>query len=300
MGVLDQLLAGVDNTKRVVGRNMSDMVSDPRLYAEKIVGALRNQNAGVKPVAADGELTNRPMTREEIANSYIDNFAGAGIIKAHPPTVFEQRHLVAQRNAALPVEQGGLGLGPQNTAMERARALEYEKGWAHGSPNPDLTELRAGKYGAEGRGVYASDYMPEAGTYAGKKEGATIYPLMVRRNKTIETDAGLDAYQKMNAFSDDALSEALKAKGLDSITARQPENPQWLIDAGAIPMPERRHFVSENAANFRSPFAAFDPMRRHEADILGFANPQLLGGMALGSGGILAAPAIIEALREKK
>jgi len=65
-------------------------------------------------------------------------------------------------------------------------------------------------------------------------------------------------------------------------------------------MPERRHFVSENAANFRSPFAAFDPMRRHEADILGFANPQLLGGMALGSGGILAAPAIIEALREKK
>jgi hypothetical protein len=211
-----------------------------------------------------------------------------GASPSRPLTEFEQRHLVAQKNAALPVEQGGLGLGPQNTAQERAAAMGFEGGWAHGSPNPDLAELAPGKYGAEGRGIYATDYMPEAGTYANKKEGATIYPLMVNRGKTIETEAGMDAYSKMNAFSDDAMSDALKAKGLDSITARQPENPQWLIDAGAIPMPERRHFVSENPANFRSPFAAFDPARRHEADMLGFASPQLLGGMGLGGAGMAA------------
>ena len=110
------------------------MVDDPSLYAEKIVGALRNQNAGVAPVATQSELINRPLTREEIAAGYIDNFAGAGITKARPPTVFEQRHLAAQRNAALPVEQGGLGLGPQNTAMERARAMGAVNAY-HGSPN---------------------------------------------------------------------------------------------------------------------------------------------------------------------
>ena len=59
-------------------------------------------------------------------------------------------------------------------------------------------------------------------------------------------------------------------------------------------------FAVLNPSSVRSRFAAFDPVRRHEADMLGFASPQLLGGMGLGSGGILAAPAIVEALREKK
>lgn len=65
MGYLDELLAAVDNIKRVGARNISDLTSDPMAYAEKIVGHLRNQNAGVVPVAAGGELTNRPMTDEE-------------------------------------------------------------------------------------------------------------------------------------------------------------------------------------------------------------------------------------------
>jgi hypothetical protein len=65
MGYLDEMLAAIDNIKRVGARNISDLTSDPAAYAEKITGHLRNQNAGVAPVAAGGELTNRPMTREE-------------------------------------------------------------------------------------------------------------------------------------------------------------------------------------------------------------------------------------------
>lgn len=86
MGYLDQLFAGVDNTKRVVGRNVSDMVSDPRLYAEKIVGALRNQNAGVSPTIANGELTNRPLTmNERVENTVgqLDFGGGLGKIVYH-------------------------------------------------------------------------------------------------------------------------------------------------------------------------------------------------------------------------
>jgi hypothetical protein len=193
------------------------------------------------------------------------------------PTQFELAHRQAQKNA---VEM--LGLPANNTAMDRAVAMGFEGGWAHGSPVPDISELRSSKIGAEGRGAYATDYLPESGTYASNKSGATVYPLMVSRAKTLNSDAGSAAYSALNANTDDELALGLKAINLDSITAKQPATEQWLVDAGAPYMPERRHFVSDNPANFRSKFAAFDPARRHEADILGFGNPQLLGGIAAG------------------
>jgi hypothetical protein len=42
----------------------------------------------------------------------------------------------AQRNAALPVEKGGLGLPKDNTAMDRAKAMGFDIDTLHGSPNP--------------------------------------------------------------------------------------------------------------------------------------------------------------------
>lgn len=65
MGILEQLLAGIDSAKRTVGRNVQDLYTDPAAYAEKVVGHLRNQNAGVAPVVSGEELTNRPLTMEE-------------------------------------------------------------------------------------------------------------------------------------------------------------------------------------------------------------------------------------------
>ena len=86
MGVLEQVLAAVDNAKRVAGRNISDMVSSPAAYAERMTDALRNSNRNVVPTAAQGELTNRPMTRDEINQKFIDASAdtlsgGLGVIK---------------------------------------------------------------------------------------------------------------------------------------------------------------------------------------------------------------------------
>ena len=43
-----------------------------------------------------------------------------------PLTEFEQSHLIAQQSAALRVSQGGLGLAPDNTAMDRARAMGFD------------------------------------------------------------------------------------------------------------------------------------------------------------------------------
>ena len=43
-----------------------------------------------------------------------------------PLTEFEQAHLTAQQRAALPVNQRGLGLAADNTAMDRARAMGWD------------------------------------------------------------------------------------------------------------------------------------------------------------------------------
>jgi len=81
MGALEQLLAGIDSAKRTVGRNISDLYADPTAYAEKVVGHLRNQNAGVAPVAAGGELTNRPLTMEERVTQTTDALdPGHGVV----------------------------------------------------------------------------------------------------------------------------------------------------------------------------------------------------------------------------
>jgi hypothetical protein len=71
MGYLDQFLAQVDNIRRVAGRNVSDLASDPSGYVDKIVGNLRNSNENVVPTIAGGQLTNRPMTQDEITEKYV-------------------------------------------------------------------------------------------------------------------------------------------------------------------------------------------------------------------------------------
>jgi len=40
-------------------------------------------------------------------------------------TQYESSHKTAQRNAALPIEKGGLGLHSENTASDRAKAMGY-------------------------------------------------------------------------------------------------------------------------------------------------------------------------------
>lgn len=45
MGLLDDILAKVDNVKRVAKRNLSDLISDPADYGAMVAGRLKDQNA---------------------------------------------------------------------------------------------------------------------------------------------------------------------------------------------------------------------------------------------------------------
>ncbi len=184
----------------------------------------------------------------------------------------EEALRLAQQRAALPVSEGGLGLPPNNTPMDRARAMGFESGWAHGSPRSDITELRSSRIGAQGPGAYATNYLPEASTYSQTGEGATVYPLMVRRSEALNTKFN-NPYDELGVNADDALLSELFGRGKSAIVTTQEKTPDWLLRAGAPDMPERQHFVSVRPENFRSRFAAFDPTRRNEPDLLAGALP---------------------------
>ena len=81
MGILEQVLAQVDAAKRTVGRNVSDLIADPALYAEKVIGHLRNQNASVAPTIAGGELTNRALSPSERAQHAMEAVDFGGVVK---------------------------------------------------------------------------------------------------------------------------------------------------------------------------------------------------------------------------
>ena len=98
-----------------------------------------------------------------------------------PPDPSAQELKAAQEAAARPVEEGGLGLPPENTPVERARAMGGEP-FYHGSANPNLTEIDpeqvvydrvgsgAGTFGAKlDNPELAETYAPESGA---------VYPMV--------------------------------------------------------------------------------------------------------------------------
>lgn len=98
----------------------------------------------------------------------------ASAVNTRPLTEFEQRHLTAQKNAALPVEQGGLGLPVDNTAMQRADAMGFNQNLYHGRYS-DYDNIKDGRtFYATPDPSYASIYAmePTASSMSGKSISA--------------------------------------------------------------------------------------------------------------------------------
>jgi len=108
---------------------------------------------GAKPALQAGRQVSKgleSMQGRMIANANAPRTLNAGYMgqrgaigTQRPLTEFEQAHLLAQQRAALPVNQGGLGLAPDNTAMDRARAMGFDvdNGVYHGT-GVDINEFR--------------------------------------------------------------------------------------------------------------------------------------------------------------
>lgn len=198
----------------------------------------------------------------------------------------EEAMRLAQQRAALPVEQGGLGLPANNTAMDRAKAMDFDVDLLHGT-DKDLTKFEAqrsitkdhGWYGDEG--VYLTPDPNTASGYANWKNvgsgpdgklgqelyGQNVMPLMVRRGNVF--DYG-DAPPIMDREKAKEFSEIVKRLGYDTV-----EVPNKY----AAPEYSRNYeTVVIDPSRIRSRFAAFDPFRKTAATaaLMGVAAPDLL------------------------
>jgi hypothetical protein len=136
---------------------------------------------------------------------------------------------------------------------------------------------------------------------------ATVYPVKAAPGKSFNPDENFSDmldFLKMKGYDTDPrmvdmyktgnylpyetkeVVNYLKGKGYNSMQLR--ESTGGPITTTALFDPNR----------VRSRFAAFDPARAHEADMLGYANPQLLKLMAGASAGAAAVPILTKKLRE--
>jgi hypothetical protein len=162
-------------------------------------------------------------------------------------TDYEKAFDLAQKRAALPVSEGGLGLPANNTAMDRAKAMGFDVNNPvyHGT-NKSFDAFDLSKIGSQTsmpfnfpRGVYTSPNANVAGNY-GKGDGSNVMPLFINKNNPISVTDKMpssEAFKRFNAGDADTF--------LSSNVA-----------------------VARNPNQLRSRFAAFDPFRRNEADIL--------------------------------
>lgn len=208
---------------------------------------------------------------------------------------------LAQKRAALPIEQGGLGLPANNTAMDRAKAMGFEDAY-HGT-NGDVTQLTPGfptqnsnafgTFEIERHAIFTSPEARLANEFAVDKPNGSVMPLMVRKGNSLNWENGIDqksldilekfgihpqnldwlpADESWQAFDGDLgkkVSNTLRSNGYDSVRLKEMRRS----DEG----------LSKSTAHLepsliRSRFAAFDPFRKDiaTATAMGVALPDLL------------------------
>jgi hypothetical protein len=173
-------------------------------------------------------------------------------------TKYEQNQLTAQKNA---VEM--LGLPANNTAMDRAKAMGYTTPAYHGTKS-DITAFDKAK-DQTNAGFWFGE-APTASKFAmasrnGVEGGENVMPVLLKQDNPMTYEAGMQ-------MTIPQISKYAKSSGYDSVNFNGPKSGQ----VNLVHEPE----------NIRSRFAAFDPAKRNSSDIMGFADPALLGTIAGG------------------
>lgn len=168
-------------------------------------------------------------------------------------TAFEDAFDLAQRNATLPVSKGGLGLPATNTAMDRAKAMGFNTPSFRSVDDPTITYFKPSEMGTYGGGVYSAK-SPEVAEGYGNE---FLMPLLINQGKNKTFDSFSDyVTQKTNKRLTNQYKDDLTKEGYDSL------NVKFFKDGDV------REYNNFNPSDVRSRFAAFDPFRRNESDIL--------------------------------
>lgn len=196
-------------------------------------------------------------------------------------TQYELAHRTAQRNAALPIEQGGLGLHPNNTAQDRAKAMGFTIPAVHFSRHGvdthtlDSSMFAISPFDAVGTHFGTKDaakdrFKNTVGTYDTVRSSNT-YPVLIKNKPYLDKNG--------KEWNEDELSDHLREiGGYNKPVVYNRETVLKLRDkvfdnADHIPYKndvEHKGSISYIAPpkSIRSVHAAFDPMRQHESDLL--------------------------------
>jgi hypothetical protein len=263
---------------RGVQKNVSDLVS-PTAWAE----ALKNPPRGVLSQM-------NPENKQEMINQGIDsalNFgpgvlgtvrAVGGKLMAAPQA---EALRLAQQRAALPVDQGGLGLPAGNTPQQRAAAMGFDTDVYHGT-TMDFNKFagRLPTYAAEEpriADIYANATTRHMSLNRPINAGPNIMPLKLGGKELTISDLG----EGGGGWLSDNLAKAL---GIPRTRTLINELPNYGIDRlkvtdmGDLGGVQTQHMIPLGSDNIRSRFAAFDPFRRNAAvaAAMGVAAPDLL------------------------
>ena len=189
-----------------------------------------------------------------------------------------------------------LGQSKTNSPMDRAADLGFTTPAYHATAK-DFEAFKPGGYdpSISGHAVWVSPYadvqpaMHNVGARGGKyREGANVMPLMVKSRSPLMLDdkSMLEWAQDVYAGGSKEFPQTISKETADALIADGYDSIKFMGEKLGWG-PKSDEIVMLNPKNIRSRFAAFDPARVNESDLLGRADPRLLGLMGvLGAGGL--------------
>jgi hypothetical protein len=149
-----------------------------------------NPATGARAVGRAIEPTMQALAPKaaQMAEDYLRSIGGIADIAPQGKKSMTAMQL-AQKNAALPISEGGLGLPANNTAMDRAKALGYDTPVYHGT-NQDIEAFNVeGKGKTAGAGAFLTTNPITAETYVSASGGGNILPLLLKKDNFLTANA---------------------------------------------------------------------------------------------------------------
>lgn len=318
------LLGQVFSAGNVARRKLTDLLGNPVLSAQQIVGNLNDRARVLNEMtsAAAQEGVNYGPASRQLAGLLAEAYSPVGMVAPRSEAL-----KIAQKNAAKPISEGGLGLPPDNTPMDRARAMGFDTPIYHAT-SADFGEfvpssLRGASYFASSPERAMRGAKAGAADRLGAGQPDRVMPLMTRSQEV----EGLTISKPQREWFNSLPEEATESQ-VESLMNKAPKDGYWFMWYDEIQLPSgefkyikkqepfvsyeqavktnkdiygrgfsdysdssSERFASEMAKNqgrgaylqndesglamavvdpsiVRSRFAAFDPARRNEADIL--------------------------------
>ncbi len=268
MGPLAQLFSTTDSLKR----RLVDALRNPRAALEQRIGQMNEDARAFNDMtyAAAAEPTLTGPASQALAMKLAESYNPIGMTKVVGP---QAEALETARKNAVKM----LGLPENNTPMDRARALGFDpSNEMYHATDRDFSYFIPSTKGKLGAGVYLSPNSKYAEKYVG--ENARVLPVLTRGNfasSDVKNEIS-DAVRKRLAQESPGFSVVDWKNQIDKEVMKRGYSG---VDMEGY---ERTVF---DPANIRSRFAAFDPAKIKESDLLGRADPRLLGLLGIGAGG---------------